>query len=118
MKDKRNVIEALTALAHDARLDVFRLLTRAGPPGLPAGVVAARLGIAPNALSFHLTRLRHAGLVTSRRAGQRIIYRAGFDRMEALLAFLTENCCGDSVVACSPACENARRDAATIPKAG
>jgi len=119
MIDQQNVIEALTALAHDARLEVFRMLTRAGSEGLAAGVVAARLAIAPSALSFHLARLRHAGLITSRRAGQRIIYRVRYARMEAVLAFMTEHCCADSANACSPVCKRAERvDSAPASNAG
>src|SRR5919205_1741820 len=94
-------VAALAALAQDNRLDVFRLLVQAGPEGMPAGAVAEALGLAPNTLTFHFDRLRMAGLVTVRREGRSMIYAAQFDTMNALLGFLTENCCGG--VACAPA---------------
>jgi ArsR family transcriptional regulator len=100
--ERSQAIAALAALAQDNRLDVFRLLVRAGPDGVAAGRVAAALGLAPNTLTFHLDRLRHADLVTVRRAGRSMIYAARFDRMNALLGYLTENCCqGDA--SCAPA---------------
>jgi DNA-binding transcriptional ArsR family regulator len=100
--EKAQAIAALAALAQDNRLDAFRLLVRAGPDGVPAGRVASALGLAPNTLTFHLDRLRHAGLVTVRRAGRSMIYAARFDRMNALLGYLTENCC-QGVASCGPA---------------
>lgn len=99
--EKTDAVSALAALAQDNRLDVFRLLVRAGPDGMPAGAVADVLDLAPNTLTFHFDRLRTAGLVTSRRDGRSIIYAARFEAMNALLAFLTENCCGG--VSCAPA---------------
>ncbi len=90
---KTDVVAALAALAQDNRLDVFRLLVQAGPEGMPAGAVASALGLAPNTLTFHFDRLRAAGLVTVRRDGRSMIYAAQFDRMRALLGYLTENCC-------------------------
>jgi ArsR family transcriptional regulator, arsenate/arsenite/antimonite-responsive transcriptional repressor len=98
-----DAVTALAALAQDNRLDVFRLLVQAGPNGMPAGAVAAALELAPNTLTFHFDRLRTAGLVTVRRDGRSMIYAAQFDRMNALLGFLTENCCGG--VSCAPAAE-------------
>src|SRR5689334_5249167 len=95
-------VTALAALAQDHRLDVFRLLVNAGPDGLSAGTVAERLNIAPNTLTFHFDRLRHAGLVTARRAGRSMIYAARYDSMRALLAYLTDNCCEGAVGACGP----------------
>jgi ArsR family transcriptional regulator, arsenate/arsenite/antimonite-responsive transcriptional repressor len=91
--EKTSAVAALAALAQDNRLDVFRLLVRAGRDGLSAGQVATALGLAPNTLTFHFDRLRHAGLVTVRRAGRSMIYAARFDNMRALLAYLSENCC-------------------------
>ena len=101
---KTDALAALAALAQDNRLDVFRALVQAGPEGLPAGQVAAMLAIAPNTLTFHFDRLRSAGLVTVRRDGRSMIYAARFATMNALLAFLTENCCAgeDCVAACEP----------------
>ena len=90
---KHDALAALAALAQDNRLDVFRLLVEAGPEGLPAGSVASALQLAPNTLTVHFDRLRDAGLVTVRREGRSMIYAAQFDTMNALLAFLTENCC-------------------------
>lgn len=86
-------IAALRALAQDSRLEVFRLLVRQGPDGLPAGQVAEALGIPPATLSFHLAQLGHAGLVRSRREGRNVIYSADYDGMDALISFLTEKCC-------------------------
>ena len=81
------------ALAQDNRFDVYRLLVQAGRDGLPAGQVATALGLAPNTLTFHFDRLRAAGLVSVRRDGRSMIYAARYDTMEALLGYLTENCC-------------------------
>ncbi len=100
---KRDALAALAALAQENRLDVFRLLVEAGPDGLPAGSVAAALELAPNTLTFHFDRLRAAGLVTVRRDGRLMIYAARFDRMNALVGYLTENCCGGRADRCAPA---------------
>jgi ArsR family transcriptional regulator, arsenate/arsenite/antimonite-responsive transcriptional repressor len=107
---KHDAIAALAALAQDNRLDVFRLLVEAGPEGMPAGSVAGALGLAPNTLTFHFDRLRDAGLVTVRREGRSMIYAAQFATMNALLGFLTENCCQGGSEACAPAaaCKPAR----------
>src|SRR5882757_8500803 len=106
---KPDAVAALAALAQDHRLDVFRLLVQAGPEGMPAGQVAEALDLAPNTLTFHFDRLRVAGLVTVRREGRSMIYAARFETMNALLGFLTENCCGG--VSCAPevACKPARK---------
>ena len=88
-----SAVDALSALAHESRLAIFRVLVPEGPDGLPAGEIGKRLGIAANALSFHLTRLRYAGLVSVRRNGQQMIYAAAYDGMQRLMGFLTENCC-------------------------
>ncbi len=112
--EKTNAVTALAALAQDNRLAVFRLLVQAGPEGLPAGAVADALDLAPNTLTFHFDRLRMAGLVTVRREGRSMIYAAEFDTMNALLGFLTENCCGG--VSCAPAvaCKPARKRAKVL----
>jgi len=90
---KPAAMAALSALAQETRLDIFRILVRAGLEGLAAGVLSERLGlVAPN-LSFHLNHLRNAGLVWSRREGRSIIYAANFDAMNEFIAYLTENCC-------------------------
>lgn len=96
-------VTALAALAQENRLDVFRLLVEAGPDGMAAGEVAAELGLAPNTLTFHFDRLRMAGLVSVERDGRSMIYAARYETMNALLAFLTENCCGGDPEACAPA---------------
>jgi ArsR family transcriptional regulator, arsenate/arsenite/antimonite-responsive transcriptional repressor len=90
---KREALTALAALSQDNRLDVFRLLVEAGHDGLPAGSVAEALNLAPNTLTFHFDRLRDAGLVTVRRDGRSMIYSARYETMNALIAYLTENCC-------------------------
>ncbi len=103
---------ALAALGHEHRLAVFRLLVEAGPAGLPAGVIAERLAIAPSSLSFHTKALMQAGLVTRQRASRQLIYAADFSAMNALLGALTANCCGGE--SCAPAelvCEPSRRPA-------
>ena len=101
-------VGALAALAHDSRLAIFRLLMPEGVDGLPAGEVGQRLGIPANALSFHLTRLRYAGLVRARRNGRQIIYAANYEGMQELMGFLTENCCQSASEGCSTDCPPAR----------
>jgi DNA-binding transcriptional ArsR family regulator len=114
---KPDALAALAALAQDNRLDVFRLLVETGPEGMPAGAVADALKLAPNTLTFHFDRLRDAGLVTVRREGRSMIYAAQFETMNALLAYLTENCCQGAQQACVPvpACKPARGKRAKIP---
>ena len=101
--EKSDAVAALAALAQDNRLDVFRLLVQVGPDGLPAGQIAEAVGLAPNTLTFHFDRLRLAGLVTVRRQGRSMIYAAQFEAMNALLGFLTENCCQGAAEKCAPA---------------
>lgn len=101
--EKIEAVTALAALAQENRLDVFRLLVEAGPEGLPAGKVAEELRVAPNTLTFHFDRLRTAGLVTVRREGRSMIYAARFESMDALLDYLTANCCGGAPEKCAPA---------------
>lgn len=100
-------IGALAALAQEHRLAAFRLLVQAGAPGVPAGALAEQLGVPPSSMSFHLAQLAHAGLVTQRREGRSIIYAADYAAMNALMGYLTENCCGgvgceDSAILCVP----------------
>jgi DNA-binding transcriptional ArsR family regulator len=97
--EKSDAVLALGALAQDTRLDVFRRLVQAGPEGLPAGQIAEQLGVPTATLSFHLTQLRQAGLITFRREGRSLIYAAEYAAMNALLAYLTENCCAGSAAA-------------------
>ena len=101
--DEHRAVLALSALAQETRLALYRLLVAEGPLGLPAGAIAERLGVAPSSLSFHLQQLLHAGLVTQRRAGRQLIYAAEYETMNALLAYLTENCCGRGQ-SCAPFC--------------
>jgi DNA-binding transcriptional ArsR family regulator len=98
--EKTSAVAALGALAQENRLDVFRLLVQAGPEGLPPGSLAQRLGLPAATLSFHLTQLRHAGLVTFRREGRSLLYVAEYSAMNDLLAYLTENCCKGDAAAC------------------
>jgi DNA-binding transcriptional ArsR family regulator len=100
--ETKDAVAALSALAQDSRLEVFRLLVQSGRDGLAAGDIAERLGISPATLSFHLAQLRHAGLVTMRRDGRSLIYSADYDGMNGLMGFLTDNCCGGTM-ACAPA---------------
>ncbi len=102
--EEQSAVEALSALAHESRLAVFRLLVPQGSDGLTAGMIGERLGIPANALSFHLTRLRYAGLVTVRRNGRERIYAAAYDGMQRLMGFLTENCCQMDAQGCSSDC--------------
>jgi DNA-binding transcriptional ArsR family regulator len=88
-----DVIRSLAALAQDVRLRAFRALVVAGPDGLTPTALCEQLGVAPNALSFHLKELTHAQLVTQERQGRHLIYRAAFDQMNDLLGYLTLNCC-------------------------
>ncbi len=99
MKSK-SAVSALAALAQESRLSIFRALVHAGPAGLSAGKLGEAAGVPPSALSFHMKSLTHAGLVNSRQEGRFVIYTANFATMNALLAFLTENCCGGNP--CSP----------------
>jgi DNA-binding transcriptional ArsR family regulator len=91
--DPAAVVKALAALAQASRLSIFRALVVAGEAGLNPSVLAESLGVAPNTLSFHLKELMHAELVTQERNGRNLIYRAQFDRMNAVLSYLTQNCC-------------------------
>ncbi len=100
----RDALSALAGLSQESRLEIFRLLVREAPEGLPAGAIAERLGMANATLSFHLKELAHAGLVNARQAGRFIYYTANFATVNRLVDYLTENCCqGASCdVACVP----------------
>lgn len=95
-------VEALAALAQSSRLQIYRLLVEAGPEGMSAGRIGQELGLPPATLSFHLAQLTRAGLARSRQESRFVIYRADFDNMNALVGYLTENCCGGR--SCAPAC--------------
>jgi len=97
--EKQLAVSALAALAHETRLDIFRLLVAAGPAGLPAGEISEALGLASATLSFHLKELKSAGLVRCERQGRSRIYSPDFPAMSGLLGFLTANCCQGSSAA-------------------
>jgi DNA-binding transcriptional ArsR family regulator len=102
-------VSALSALAHPGRLEVFRLLVRAGPTGLAAGEIARATASLANTLSANLNILAAAGLVAARRDGRSIIYTAGYERMRELLAFLMEDCCAGNAEICAPLAAIAER---------
>ncbi|AVS89474.1 transcriptional regulator [Paracidovorax avenae] len=91
--EENDAVRALLALAQTVRLRTFRALVVAGPEGMTPGALAQALDVPATSLSFHLKELAHAGLVTQERQGRHLIYRAAFDRMNGLMAYLTENCC-------------------------
>jgi ArsR family transcriptional regulator len=101
--NSKQAVNALSALAHEHRLGVYRMLVEAGPEGLNAGTIATRLKVPPSSLTFHLQNLHRAGLVTQERRSRELIYAADFDAMNGLVGFLTENCCGEGA-ACSTQC--------------
>jgi DNA-binding transcriptional ArsR family regulator len=107
--DTQDTVKRLSALAHDARLEVFRLLVKAGPDGLAAGEIARVLNTASNTLSAQLLILSNAGLIRARRDGRSIIYAVDFDAMSGLLVFLTEDCCGGRPEVCAPLAAVAKR---------
>jgi len=91
--EETDVVKALAALAQPVRLQVFRSLVVAGQAGLTPSVLIENLGVTPSALSFHLKELAHSGLISQERASRNLIYRANFEQMNGLLAYLTDNCC-------------------------
>ncbi len=100
-------LSALAALAHEHRLAIFRLLVKHGAEGLPAGMIAEQLGLVPSSLTFHLQHLTRAGLLTQRRLSRQIFYATDFAAMNALIGYLTEECCTVSGATCAPDCEPA-----------
>lgn len=96
----RAAIDALGALAQEHRLALFRLLVQAGDQGMAAGSLADTLALPNSSLSFHLAHLHRAGLIGQRREGRSLIYTADYAAMNALVAYLMENCCGGED--CSP----------------
>src|SRR5579863_9393236 len=100
----RDAITALSALADEHRLAVYRLLVERGPDGLPAGAIAERIGLVPSSLTFHVQALQRAGLISQRRVGRQLFYAADYSEMNALVGYLTENCCRESAV-CAPSCQ-------------
>lgn len=113
--ESKAAVARLAALAHEGRLDTFRMLVQAGPDGVAAGEIARRLEVLPNSLSANLNILSHAGLVTSRREGRSIIYSARYDQMSQLLGYLMEDCCGGSPEICAPLAGILTRTACCVP---
>ena len=103
--DSTSAIEALGALAQEHRLALFRLLVQAGGRGMAAGAIAEALGVPNSSLSFHLAQLRAAGLIEQERQHRTIIYRANYPAMNALVAYLMENCCEGADCGSGAACE-------------
>src|SRR5436309_7621209 len=108
--ETKQAVQALSALAHETRLAIFRLLVEAGPEGMAAGSIGEKLDLPPATLSFHLAGLTRAGLANSRQDGRFVIYSTDFHNMNQLVAYLTENCCGGR--SCKPGEKNE-----TLPRA-
>lgn len=106
--EKQAIINALSALAQETRLDIFRLLVPLGETGIPAGLLGEQLGIPNATLSFHLQQLRHAGLVVSQRKGTQIIYAANYPIMNGLISYLTDNCCQGEPCLINSGCNNSQ----------
>jgi DNA-binding transcriptional ArsR family regulator len=100
-----DIVKALSALAQESRLAVFRLLVKRGPQGFTPSIIAQKLNVAGPTLSFHLKELQHAGLVEARREGRFLFYSARFDRMKGLVGFLTEECCSQADELCDEDCK-------------
>jgi len=110
------VVKALSALAQESRLAVFRLLVEQGPDGLTPGTIADKLDIPAPTLSFHLKELASAGLISSRQQGRFIVYTTDFVAMRELVEFLYQNCCGVGIDGCGPECVPAIKVKVTHPK--
>ena len=106
--EEKFVIKALAALAQSNRLQIFRMLVVKGSDGLTPALIAEQLGIPANTLSFHLKELMNADLISQERSGRNLIYRAQFDRMNAVLTYLSQNCCQGEACEVSPQviCQN------------
>lgn len=105
--ETNTALDVLAALAQASRLEIFRHLVQAGPAGLTAGRISEELRLAPPTLSFHLKELTRAGLLGARQEGRYIHYAANFDTVNALIGYLTENCCGGEPCAVTEACHEA-----------
>lgn len=110
-----SAVEALGALAQEHRLALFRLLVQAGDKGMAAGAIAEKLGLPNSSLSFHLAQLKNAGLILQERQHRSLIYRANYPAMNALVAYLSENCCAgadcSAAAACEPSSQSQRKSA-------
>ena len=106
--DKKAALDGLAALAHETRLEVFRLLVQAGPDGLAAGAIGESLGVRQNTMSSHLGILHRAGLISKSRDGRVIRYCAHYGQMRELLLYLLEDCCRGNAEICAPVIEAAR----------
>jgi ArsR family transcriptional regulator len=115
--EKSAALAALGALAQESRLDIYRLLVEAGADGLPAGHIGEKLGLPSATLAFHLKELKHAGLAKCTRNGRSLIYAAEYPAMNALLDFLTENCCQGDPAACGLAPRSCKPASASKRKA-
>jgi ArsR family transcriptional regulator, arsenate/arsenite/antimonite-responsive transcriptional repressor len=102
--NSREIVRALGALAHEYRLEVYRMLVREGPEGLPAGAIGERMGLAPSSMTFHLQALHRAGLITRKRASRQLFYSADYAAMSGLVGYLTDECCSAGT-ASAPDCE-------------
>ena len=109
--DVKLAIEALSALSHETRLWVFRLLVQTGPQGLPAGEIAEALGSRQNTMSSHLKTLAMAALIDSERDGKRVVYKANYDTVRELVLFLMQDCCAGNNAVCRPVAESLAIDA-------
>lgn len=103
--DTNHAVAALGALAHEYRLQIYRLLVEQGPDGLSAGAIGEAVGLAPSSLTFHLQNLHRAGLIVQRRESRSLLYSVDFDAMDSLVGYLTENCCQGSGSSCATECK-------------
>ncbi|MEG3176598.1 metalloregulator ArsR/SmtB family transcription factor [Sphingomonas sp. RB3P16] len=111
----KNAVAGLSALAHEGRLTVFRMLVQAGPTGIAAGEIARQMEVPPNTLSANLTILSHAGLIDSRREGRSVIYTARYENMTELLEYLMKDCCGGSPEICASLVDVVLRSRCDVP---
>jgi DNA-binding transcriptional ArsR family regulator len=114
--ETKHAVEALGALAHEYRLQIYRHLVEQGPDGLSAGAIGEAVGLAPSSLTFHLQNLHRAGLIVQRRESRSLIYSVDFDAMNDLVGYLTENCCARSGESCATACKPASTSKTTKRK--
>lgn len=113
--EMRDAVAGLSALAHQGRLTVFRMLVQAGPAGIAAGEIARQMEVPPNTLSANLAILSHAGLIDSRREGRSVIYTARYENMTELLQYLMKDCCGGSPEICASLADVVMRSRCDVP---